>query len=254
MTMSQADLFYRCMALIALLNQEQQWGLTDLQRGQYAQVLVTLVEASDSDADICFVAKHYHQEHRRISILSTPAHPEHQQTWDELRSELLAVIYKARLYWLRDQAVTLEDLVQIAYLAVVQSLPSFRFRSRFFTWLTPVVARNLQHVVRAANAQKRTAEVESLEAQAEEVEQAALETTEAQVSYWLLVDQIKQMLRSHRDKRLAAIFELRFCKDMSTREIAQMFNLSEVRVRALLEVIKKLIEDDPSLMQWNRDG
>ena len=250
------DLYNQCLATVTELDAELGWGLSEAVREQYARAVVGLVDAERLEQRMWAIVQNYHEDHQRLAILRQPNHPDHNHAWEQVKKHIANIMQKNNLAWSSDQAIDRDDLVQIACTAVADKLHTFRFESRFTTWITPVAVRSGQRTVRDSLAQKRAGRPDSLDL----IESSALPTDshfERHISERLLVEQISAILQTHKHPQAAEIFLLRHYQGLGTKEIGERLYFHPSRVRALLAEAKALLQDDPSLRDWledQRDG
>lgn len=246
------DQYNRYNAVIAALNHELDWNLSTECWQQYIGALASLVQADAPEQHLRAVVQHYHSDHQRVSMLCDPTHPQHDQAWAQLTKDIARILRTANLAWSSDHAVDREDFTQIACAETAEKLPTFRFKSKFTTWLTTVVVHRVQRSVRDSLAQKRAVRPDSLE----HVEDTALpedNSLEDQVSAQLLLEKISDILQRHHNPLVLKAFLQRFYHDRPTKAIGELLSYHPSRIRALLAEAKQLLQQDPSLRDWLED-
>jgi RNA polymerase sigma factor (sigma-70 family) len=153
--------------------------------------------------------------------------------------------------WSDDAAIDVDDLSQIARIELLRSLGSYRYASRFSTWVTQVVIRSVRCAIRDGRALKRHGRSLSLDQPG--VPDAAISVAEAPDSVSganLLAEQIDTVLSQSADARLARIFRLWAVADLSTAEIGALVKLHPSRVRALLLQARLALRQHPEIQTW----
>jgi len=153
----------QCERIIAQLDCELQWGLGAERQRQYSAALLALTSPACSGERLRTTILNYHSDHARLDALRDTAHPQHSPAWEQLQADIAAVMQKRQLAWSSDWAVDREDLLQIACIAVAESLQRFRFESRFTTWVVRVAVWSVQRAVCDRLAQKRFAYIKPLD-------------------------------------------------------------------------------------------
>jgi RNA polymerase sigma factor (sigma-70 family) len=240
----------RCRQLVARCEERLGWPLSDVARDSYARALAPLLDGLDADLWET-VAANYHADHTAVAALRDSGHPDHNRAWARWSSQALGMLRRQGLDWLRDGAVSAEDMAQIVLAELVRALPSYGYRSRFSTWTYSLVGRCAQRQVRAAGAKRRSAPVESLDAVDADAPPADPHARHEQAANArILAALVAQALAANPDRRLATIFQLWAIEDRTMAEIGAVVRLHESRVRFLLKQARELLRADPAILLW----
>lgn len=245
-------LYNQCLAVTSELDAELGWGLSVVAKELYCRELVAIVPSAHLKQRMHTIVQNYHNDRKRWYALISPDDPDYNYAWEQLTKDIARILQKSRLVWLSDQAVNQDDLIQIASSEVASCINTFRFESRFTTWLTAVVVRTVQRVVRDSLAQKRAVRPEPID----QLEDSAIpedNRLHIQVSERLLLEKIAEILSKHSNPLVLQTFLLRFYHDRGTKEIGELLFYHPSRIRALLAEAKILLQQDPSLRDWLKD-
>lgn len=244
----------RCAVLIQHLNDTLGWELTWEEQQAYRDQLCRYLPHDWAEARLRALIVCYHADHALVKALGDHQHPAHADTWQVWMGQVVAILKQAGLAWSSDAAVELDDLVQVARVELVRSLPSFQYHSRFSTWAYRVVVQSVQRYIRDSQARKRAGHPASLEQLPQhEVPGYAGEYLEDYADGRLLLERISRILAAHPDNRLAYIFRCWALADQRTEEIGALIQLSPARTRALLAQARALLRDHPDIRPW-QDG
>jgi RNA polymerase sigma factor (sigma-70 family) len=239
----------RSWQLVIATDKRLGWLLTAAAQERYVVAIAPLLAGLDADLWET-VAFNYHADHGTVAALRDSGHPDHNRAWARWSSQALGMLRRQGLDWLRDGAVSAEDMAQIVLAELARALPSYGYRSRFSSWAYSVVARCAQRQVRAASAQRRSAPVESLDM----VEVGAPPDPQPQheqaANARILAARVSEVLAAHSDRRLATIFQLWAVEEHTSAEIGAVVRLHESRVRALLKQARELLREDPAIRLW----
>lgn len=249
--MIDANPFERCRWLIVHLDEQFGWSLGPAAREDYAAALTPLLEGLAEEAWAA-VAVNYHSDHTIVAALRDSEHPEHHDAWRRWCAQVIGVLRRSGRDWATDGVLSIDDLAQTARIALVQALPSYRYRSRFSSWAYSVIERSARDQLRAARALRRSGDTTSLEGLAETSQPTDFSVAHEQSAYvQLLAERIAVILGDQADRRLAHIFHLWAIEDRTSAEIGMIVNLHASRVRALLKLARELLGADPELQEWN---
>ena len=244
----------RWSTMITALSAEHGWALSGEEVERYLLALDRLLPATCTVADLHQVCNHYHTDHRQVETLCKHDHPDHSAGWLAWLGQATEILHKAGLHWSSDSAVHCDDLVQVAQMALVVSLPNFAYRSSFTTWAYTVVVQSVRRHIRDSCAKKRAQRPASLDAAPElAVPAAEADEPEQQAATSLLIDQIRTILIQGGDERLALIFHLWAVDDLATEVIGKRIHLHPSRVRALLVQARTLLQRHPTIRTWLAD-
>ena len=250
MTVRNTKTRNRYRQLIQTCEVDLNWSLDTQTREAYVTALTPLLADISAERSTAIIAN-YHRDHASVLSLSDTTHPDHQRAWVEWAAQVLRILRGSGLAWSRDVALESDDLTQIALAELARALPSFRYQSRFSSWVYSVIIRCARRYHRDAQAQRRSGTTTPIE----EADQATPlvdthESPEQAANAQLLVERINAVLATHSDKRLLLIFTLWAVDDRSTTEIGTLIGLHESRVRALLKLARDLLRADPQLQSW----
>jgi RNA polymerase sigma factor (sigma-70 family) len=248
---STVDKKARCVAMIAIVDKELNWGLDEAKRQEYAANIQTLVPAAYPDLLLRKLIENYHKDYKLVQTLLDCNDPEHDAAWLKWSTSVLAILRQAGLGWSGDTASDTDDLVQVALAQLVRALPSFRYTSRFSTWAYSVITQSIRRYIRDQQASKRAGRPLSLEQHPEiDTLHSAEDQPEQEVAASALAELIEAALAGQPDARLARIFELWVRADMRPEEIGQDVQLSSSRVRVLLAQAREALRRHHSILAW----
>jgi RNA polymerase sigma factor (sigma-70 family) len=246
----------RCLHVAEQLNQAQSWGLTADELLRYAkQLTIDLADISHLSEDrIRTVINNYHADHSCVQALRDREHPQHEDQWNRWSYHIVRTLaVRLRRDTVDIATMSIEDLAQEAMSDLWLALPSFRYESRFQTWVFTVIANRIARAYRSANTQKRRASLRSTSLQTDDemvqlVEASCSPEEEAIGSY--LAALTRRVLAEHPDVRLQLIFHLWMHEDQPLREIGDRLNLSIPRVHALLSHALSILRSEGSIQAW----
>ncbi len=242
-----------CQQLIVTLSQQHGWILDAAAQQRYAETIAPLLLDLPMErwpAVVC----NFHDDHETVLALGYVDHPKHEETWQLWCHKTIAVLRHSGRDWARDIAVDTDDIAQVASMALVRSLPTYRYRSHFNSWAYSVIERCARDYIRATKAQRRSGNTSPLDVLPESNHpQQSDEEHKHIVHARLLAEHIAAVLNSNPDKRLANIFQLWALEQRSSAEIGTLLSLHESRIRALLKLARELLRDDPTLQDWHNE-
>lgn len=253
--MSDDPAYKRCRKVLALLNEEQGWKLSNATCDQYAEDIAARVSHHAINADnLRTIIVNYYLDHALVASLRDHQHPNHDAQLQAWLQQIVRILRHNGLAQSTDSAVDQEDFVQIAATALVKALPSFQYSSRFSTWAYQVIIQSIQRTIRDSNAKKRRVRPESLDRLLDtSLCSNEREHPEIYADASVLRDLVIHILQSHPDPRLAVIFVLKEEHDRPIAEIGGHVHVSPQRVRALLAVIRDTLRNDPLIQAWLAD-
>lgn len=139
-----------------------------------------------------------------------------------------------------------EDASQDAFLSVWQNIDSFKFRSRFSTWLYRIVRNKCLNVIDQRK-RRKTDPMEINDSQPwvplDNVtpEQEALRSERSQILHAAL-DRLKESYRT--------ILVLRELRELSYEEIAEVLNCTLGRVKSRLHEARKALREELERIDW----
>ena len=248
-----AIVWVRWQAWIAALNERYGWGLNPHTQAAYLEAFSGFLKPDCSETVFACTCQYYHADHRLVADLLKPgctADDHYVRAWF---TSVLTILRANGIDWAHDTATDGTDLVQIACEAVLKSLGSFRYNSRFKTWAYKVVIQSVRHYLRTQRAKKRSAPTISLDLALESqnniaVKYADLATNRVQST--IFANRVIAILRKEKDERLALLFALWTIYDQSPTDIAQRVGLSTSHVRLLLDQARKHLRTHPEIQEW----
>lgn len=241
-----------CAAMVGQLNQELDWGLTVEQQRNYCCELETYLSEVCSRHLLRTIVCIYHQDHALVQALSDKHHDLHEESWQYWMGQVGAILKHAGLAWSTDVAVDLDDLMQTAIMAMIRSIPTFQYRSRFSTWAYQVIIRSVQRYIRYCKADKRAVIPDSLDLMVETdmlpYQDAYLE---AKVDGALLLQRVADVLADQPDRRLYSIFHCWALQAWPTADIARHVSLHPSRVRTLLGQTRSMLRQHSAIRNWH---
>lgn len=238
--------------MLVALSEQHAWSLSTHDQDRYAVALEPFlvklpVEQWQS------VISNYHLDHKIVLSLGQCDHPQHTQFWEEWCSRVIGILRHSGQDWAHDSILDIDDLAQVARIALVRALPGYSYRSRFSSWAYSVIQRSVRDSIRASQAQRRSANTTPLDDLPDALHPTrTADTHEELVQARLLAERIATVLRRHPDSRLVRIFQLWAIDGRSSAEIGELFKLHGSRVRALLHIARELLSNDPEIQAWYR--
>lgn len=239
-------------ALVAQLDAELGWGLGKAAQHAYTSAIAQFAGETLSEPALRRTIINYHSDHQLVEALANQSHHQHDRAWEVWMAGAAAIVRRHSFQWVHDSALDFEDLAQVARVGLLQALPEFRYASRFSTWAYSVVARSARNELRARQAKKRLAAIESFDQLAEQPALAAGQALhpETTAQSTLLGELIERVLGEQRDRRMLPIFRLWAERDQRVADIGAAVGLSEARVRVLIGQIVALLQRDPRVRAW----
>ena len=249
--MHNRDLLARCQATVLTCDTELGWGLSAAACRRYAVALCGLLTEGAPDKLVRDVAVNYHADHALVEALCNTEEPRHYEAWREWMGRALGVLRAKGFGRSEHTLLDAEDLSQVAYAALVRSLPSYRFRSRFSSWAFRVIVQSAQNELRGTRARKRATHPSSLDVLAEHDHPADPRSyDEERAQAQLLSGLVRSVFAAHPDERLGRVFHLWAVEDQRVAEIGERLRLNPSRVRALLREARALLQDNNAIRQW----
>jgi DNA-directed RNA polymerase specialized sigma24 family protein len=152
---AETSLDLRCTAIVRRLAVTECWDLPPEHLALIVALAVRYLRTDVGEAQICITLRNIRLDHRIVEALRLGNHQAHTQEWSAWVAQIRAILRHAGLNWAADGAVDHEDLTQIALLELSNSLPNYRYASRFSTWAYQVVTRGVQRHLRDMSAKKR---------------------------------------------------------------------------------------------------
>ena len=250
-TERQRDAHTRCMAAVEECNAALRWEIDAAQRQCYAAAMNTFLADDATDDQLRDTAANYHADHAMVAALRDQAARSHDHLWEQWMRQVLQVLRRAGLAWSSDGAIDSDDLAQIARVELVRALPGYRYQSRFTIWASRVVVQSVRRHLRDSQRAKRAVRPESLDQIAEaDAPLDLFNTTESNVHARVLYDMIMAILAEQPDQRWRYLFHLAAVEDLRVAEIGALVQLSQPRVRALLQQIRQLLQQNPAIEAW----
>jgi RNA polymerase sigma factor (sigma-70 family) len=250
-TERQRDAHARCMAAVEECNAALRWGIDAAERQRYAAAMTTFLADDATDDQLRDTAANYHADHAMVAALRDHTAHSHDQLWEQWMRQVLVVLRRAGLSWSSDGAIDSDDLAQIARAELVRALPSYRYQSSFSIWAGRVVVQSVRRHLRDSQRVKRAVRPESLDQIAEsDAPPDALDAAEVRAHARLLYDTIMDILAAQPDGRWRYLFHLAAVDDLRVAEIGVLVHLSQPRVRALLQQIRRLLQQHPAIEAW----
>ena len=260
------DLHNDVLVLVAGLNAELGWGLSDEQVQGYALELTKILRSPSKKpteqktldregsaperARWRALAIAYHEDHQQVEVLKNPQHPQHDAYWKEMEQFIMAILRHRFKDASKDRAIELDDLLQEALIELNSSIQNFAYASRLSTWIYSLVLRTAKRKIRDSRAIKRTfhrfdKHIDDLAADNQEPPSPLGEPEpEADLKALLAMmrDLVQQQQRAHMDAVLNLIIQ-----GYSASEIGKLLDVHSSWVRRLLRDIRTLLKDDPEI-------
>jgi RNA polymerase sigma factor (sigma-70 family) len=252
-------LFQDCLGLVARLDAERGWELSQREQQQYARQVAEVCagQADRDETDLCVVIGYYHSEHRLVEALRDTEHPEHAFMWSEWIRHASRILASkvAGVQPANHTVVGLEDLAQEAMHDLWRGLPAFRYQCRFQTWAFTVISNCLARHYRTLQTQKRgplqqTQSLDAMLAVADTFVDLSSPSPDEEVLSTMLALLLRQVLEQHPDRRLAIIFHIWVSEERPLRAIGDELHLSAARVHGLLNQALVLLRNQPVVQEW----
>lgn len=241
----------RVATMVTNLNSDLEWGLSLAQRQVYVAALVNYVDTECTSEELQRIVHYYHQDHQVVSALQNQHNHEHDHIWQQQIEHITAILVHANAPSLDDGAVELDDLVQTVLAELVRSLPNYRYRSRFSTWLYALVVNRLQRMMRDKTTLKRKGYTLSLDSEpGMQAFTTEMHQPERQADATILQELIQHVLQHESDERLSYIFWLWAVQDQRLKDIGEQMNLSQTRVRLLVRRACVILQQSDALQDW----
>lgn len=243
----------RLAAIAAAFGRE--WALPAEQIDAYLHALRAYTQAQMDHMQLEWLIKNYHLDHQEVYMLSDAEHPGHLQAWDSWRDQIARILYKKNLYSLNDNATDLDDLMQMGLEELNKSLHTYRFASRFSSWVYIVIVRMGQRAIRERKSLKRQGTLFSLEIPGADATPADhTSDPETHADAVALEEEIYALLAQHGGERWVRIFQLWMSGDQRLVDIGKQVNLSPSRVSILLNQMLEMLRQQEHLRRWlNQD-
>lgn len=159
----------------------------------------------------------------------------------EIYQEFYKLVYSSIMYTVRDHAST-EDIIQEAFLKVVNRIPTFDNDSRLKAWIKVVVKNTLYDFIRKNKKNRNEVDTESVYIYDNVNYSTGQNTPEHEIELKMMSEAIKKCLHDLKPE-YQVIIELRWKRELSYKEIANALESSEEKVKSKLhrarEAIKK---------------
>jgi RNA polymerase sigma factor (sigma-70 family) len=228
-------------ALVCERNDAAAWHLDAHQQHAYVANLLACMLVGD-DTVLKQQIVFYHQAHVWVQMLGDETHPEHFAAWEAVAEEIRAILRHKNLVEMarkRDAALEEDDLIQVARRSVYAALPTYRYASKFSTWLFSTTFNSVRSFLRPIRS--LTTDHDSSAVPGENQEPySETDNPEDIVSGHLLFEQVQQILQAHVDGQAQHIFWLRVQR-YSLREIGKIMHVTPWFVRKTLAQIRAVI-------------
>jgi RNA polymerase sigma factor (sigma-70 family) len=250
-TERQREAYARCMAAVEECNAVSRWEIDAVERQRYAAAMTTFLADDATDDQLHDIAANYHADHVMVAALRDQDARSHDHLWEQWMRQVMLVLRRAGLAWSSDGAIDSDDLAQIARAELVRALPSYRYQSRFTIWASRVVVQSVRRHLRDSQRTKRAVRPESLDQIAEtDPPPDPFNAAESSAHARVLYDMIMTILAEQPDQRWRYLFHLAAVEDLRVAEIGALVQLSQPRVRALLQQIRQLLQQHPAIEAW----
>lgn len=245
----------RCRTIVATLSAERVWGLGPEEQQRYADSVQKYAPPGCSDEKLRQIVVHFQADHALVEALRDQMHPGYNDAWRDWMKQVIVMLHRAGLNWSSDAAIDADDLVQVARLELARSLDTFRYGSKLSTWTYQVVIQSVRRYLRNCRASKRSGPTLSLDQMLRQEEMiASPDDPEQAATASALADLANAILSRHPDARLAQIFRLWALGNLSTEEIGPLIRLHPSRVRRLLHLARRMLQEHRAIQQWRDDA
>jgi RNA polymerase sigma factor (sigma-70 family) len=238
-----------CVRVVALLGRE--WNLSAEEEATYAHAIAASIPEPYNDAQLQRIARYYHLDYQEVQALRDAQNRGHLDAWAKWPQRVRQFLHNANLDWVTDNAIAVEDLVQIALKELYEAIASYHFGSRFSTWAYTVILRAARHAVRAQRAAKRSGTLVAID----DPETAAQLSSHGDDPTALaqnaeLIKVINGILEARGGLRWVEIFQCWAHEDQRLVDIGRQVGLSTGRVSVLIEQMRSLLRQNPDLLEW----
>lgn len=241
----------RCAALVDAAERDGGWGLSPAERARYALALADLATRGAGEAQLRRAAEYYHLDHALVESLRDRAHQRHDAAWAQLARQVVAFLRSSGLGWAGEGALDEEDLVQLVQVEVFRSLDSYRYGSRFSTWVYQVMVRTARRVARDSRAGKRAGRTVPIERAALAEPPDSERDHPEQVSHARqLAERVDGILIESGGERLSRMFRMWALGDLTSEQIGERVRLHPSRVRVLLVRARQVLAEHPDIVAW----
>jgi RNA polymerase sigma factor (sigma-70 family) len=249
--MSFQDMSMHFRLLVDECNRTLRWGLGTDRLQRYTAALARYADPADDEATVRRILINYHLDHQQVESLLDTKHQLHDRDWQSWSNQAVVVLRSAGLAWSSDTALDTDDLAQIARSELARALPTFRYQSRFSSWAYRVILQAVQRYIRDSQAMKRKGQPASLDQLNEESHPHVPADNPQEVAQAADLHRLVQdVLTTHSDKRLSYLFKLWAIEDRRVVEIGSIVGLHPSRVRALLQLCRTVLRNDPAIRSW----
>ncbi len=221
--------------------------------------LVATLEAltsADSAAPqlVQMIITNYIRDHPVIEALSDELHDDHARRWYECEQLGMRLLSITNNNWVGDTSMDLDDVWQIIAQQIYLALPTFKYRSKYTTWLSRIISQSHKQLVRDSTRQKRDwRRRESLDSAEHSTLVSAAPAPDQQLEYSELLQLVETKLREQPVPHLRAVFLLSHLRGWRGVEIAAKLGISQPYVSILLSKALDVLRQDPVLRSWISD-
>ncbi len=251
--MAAEKLLLRWSEVIAERDATEGWRLTAQQRERYATELAAIGSPDLALPTLRQIALNYHRDQRIVTALRNPQSPEYSVRWERWIDQVQSILQHQGLNWSTDVAVDIEDLTQIALLALQRALAGYAYRSKFSVWTYSVVVQTIWRYFRDSRRLRRAVRPESLDhltALDPDLGGITADDVEEYAQTRALYAQIQGVLAAQPDRRLRYIFHLAYIEDRRLIDIGEHVQLPPAQVRTLLRQARRVLNGDPTIQAW----
>ncbi len=235
-------------ALVARLEGEKQWRLSEDQRETYVSFLRTLPAVGETPRET--ILENYHLESIAVELLLDASAPLQGEAWKQVQSLVRNIIRKNTYIPINDQSLEESDLIQIVMAEITSGLEHFGYRSRLNTWIHQITINSLRRGYRDRNTHRRKGSTRSLTDNVPE----SYNPTMAEARWRALLEEITTLLRAQNDPRLIVVFYMSIVEGRRLSDIGENLRLSVARVHSLRKQVRQVLCANQSLREHAREA
>lgn len=177
--------------------------------------------------------------HTKFGVLSSAAQK-------EIYQEFYRTFYRTVVYMVNDHAAA-EDVLQDAFLKVVEHIPGVEDEGRLWAWTRVVVKNMTYNYLRKVKKRRNEVDPESVYMSDSEAYATERQSTERQIELKAMAETLEHCL-SQLKPEYQALIELRWKKELSYKEMAAELDTTEETVKYKLyrarEAVKKRFKSE----------
>ncbi|MBB6731837.1 RNA polymerase sigma factor [Cohnella zeiphila] len=163
----------------------------------------------------------------------------HSSVQREIYKEYYELVYGVIYFMVRDHAST-EDLIQDSFLKVVSHVPDIADDVKLRSWIRTVVKNTVYSFMRKQKNRRNETDVDNVLMMSDQEIIRSSESVETEIELKIMSETVGECLRELKPE-YQALIELRWKRELSYKEMAEMLNTSEETIKHKLHRAREAV-------------